>query len=82
MLTPEQCRAARALLGWTQQELATRAGVACGTVRGFENSQHTPIRSNLRVLRAALEESGVVFLDADELGPGVRLRRPVNGAGG
>lgn len=75
MLTMAQCRAARALLDWTQQDLADRSGVACSTVRGFETGRHAPIRSNLRMLRTALEEGGVVFIEADMLGPGVRLRR-------
>jgi transcriptional regulator with XRE-family HTH domain len=76
VLTAAQCRAARALLRWTQQDLADRSGVACSTVRGFENHAHMPIRANLRVLRLALEEGGVILIEADDLGPGVRLRRP------
>ena len=38
-LTPAQCRAARALLDWTQDELAERAEVSRGTIRGFESGQ-------------------------------------------
>ena len=36
MLTPEQCRAARAVLGWSREDLAQKAGVSAGTVVGFE----------------------------------------------
>lgn len=74
MVTPEQCRAARALLGWTQMDLAERSGIGCSTVRSFESGRHTLIRSNMAVLRAALEAAGVIFIEADAEGPGVRLR--------
>ena len=74
-LTPQQCRAARGLLDWTQEELAERAGVSRGTVRGFENGRHELHRGSAAVIRGALEAAGVVLLDANgEAGPGVRLR--------
>lgn len=74
-LTPEQCRAARGLLDWTQGELAGRAGVSRGTVRGFENGQHELHRGSAVVIRGALEAAGVILIDPDEeAGPGVRLR--------
>lgn len=38
MLTPEMCRAARAILRWTVQELAGAAGLAEATIRRFEAS--------------------------------------------
>lgn len=75
-LTPQQCRAARGLLGWTQEELAERAGVSRSTVRGFENGQHELHRGSAAVIRDALATAGVILIDADrEAGPGVRLRR-------
>lgn len=76
MLTPGQCRAARGLLDWTQEELAERAGVSRSTVRGFESGQHELHRASASVIRAALEAAGVVLIDADSEGPGVRLRDP------
>jgi transcriptional regulator with XRE-family HTH domain len=73
-LSPEQCRAARGLLDWTQEELAARAGVSRSTVRGFENGQHELHRGSAAVIRGALEAAGVALIDADgEAGPGVRL---------
>jgi transcriptional regulator with XRE-family HTH domain len=73
-LTPEQCRAARALLDWTQDELAAHAEVSRSTVRGFEGNQHDLQRATTAAIRRALETGGVIFLDADDAcGPGVRL---------
>jgi predicted transcriptional regulator len=74
MITPEQCRAARGLLDWGQQELADKAAVGVVTVRLFEAGGHEPRRSTLHVMRQAFESAGVVFIDANGGGPGVRLR--------
>ncbi|MEO3472316.1 helix-turn-helix transcriptional regulator [Roseomonas sp. CAU 1739] len=72
-LTPPQCRAARALLDWTQGELARRAAVSPGTVRGFECSRHVLHRATLAAIRQAIEAAGVVLLDPDAAGgEGVR----------
>jgi transcriptional regulator with XRE-family HTH domain len=76
MLSPEQCRAARALLDWTQEELAERAGVSRSTVRGFENGQHELHRASTVVIRTALEQAGVVLIAAGEQGEGVRFQSP------
>jgi transcriptional regulator with XRE-family HTH domain len=58
-MSPEQCRAARAWLGWTQQELARRAGVGLSTVRDFEKGERTPISQNLAAIRRAIEGAGI-----------------------
>jgi transcriptional regulator with XRE-family HTH domain len=73
-LTPEQCRAARALLNWTQDELAVRAEISRSTVRGFESGQRELQRASAAAIRRALEGAKIVFIDADATcGPGVRL---------
>jgi DNA-binding transcriptional regulator YiaG len=74
-MTPAQCRAARGLLSWTQDQLANASRVSDVTVRHFENDEVTPRRSSLHVMRRALEGAGVVFLDEGVHGPGVRLRK-------
>jgi transcriptional regulator with XRE-family HTH domain len=75
-LTPEQCRAARALLNWTQEDLATRAEISRSTVRGFESGQHELQRASAAVIRRAFEDARIIFLDADATcGPGVRLAK-------
>ncbi|MBL6458877.1 helix-turn-helix transcriptional regulator [Belnapia sp. T6] len=67
MLSPEQSRAARGWLDWTQEELAKRAGVSLSTVRDFEKGRRAPIPNNLAALRSALENGGVGLL-FDEAG--------------
>lgn len=66
MLSPEQCRAARAWANWNQGELAKRASVGLSTVRAFESGTHTPIKNNLDAIRAALEGAGVQFTYTDD----------------
>lgn len=74
-LLPEQCRAARGFLNWTQDCLAERAGVSRSTVRGFEGQRHVLHRTTEEQLVRVLEDAGICFLSAGKFGPGVRLRR-------
>jgi len=61
MLTPQQCRAARAWLQWSQMDLAAKAGVSLSTIRDFEIAKRVPIKNNLLAIRMALEGGGVRF---------------------
>ena len=74
VITPEQCRAARGLLAWSQQELAQRARVGVVTVHQLEAGVSQPRRATLEVIRRAFEVAGVEFIDENGGGPGVRLR--------
>jgi len=76
MISSQQCRAARALLDWSQQQLADRANVGIVTIRQLEAGVHEPRRATLDVVRRALEAGGVEFIDENGGGPGVRLRKP------
>lgn len=76
MISPVQCRAARGLLDWSQQELAERAKVGIVTIRQLEAGLHAPRRSTLQVVRLAFEAAGVEFIEENGGGQGVRLRRP------
>lgn len=78
--TPEQCRAARGLLDWTQEELAEAAGVSRSTVRDFEKGRHDLRRVSVSQVVAAFEKAGVRFISADQMGPGVRLLETPNTA--
>ena len=70
-----QCRAARALLGISQDDLALRAKVAKRTIASFEGGNHQLAPRTLDAIRAALEAAGVVFLPENGNGPGVALRK-------
>ena len=78
VLGRSQCRAARALLKWSQDQLADVAGVSAPTVTNFENGLSTPMPNNLRALRQALEQAGVEFIPANGGGPGVRFRDAID----
>lgn len=78
MITPAQCRAARATLDWSQQQLAEASKIGNATIRNFESGKSSPQNATLDVLRRALEAAGIVFLsDGEQVdgGPGVRLAR-------
>lgn len=73
-ITNEQCRAARALIGWSQGQLAEAANVSRQTIVDFERGARRPYPNNLAAIKAALDAGGVVFVDPNGGGPGVRLR--------
>lgn len=73
-LLPEQCRAARGLLDWTQEQLAALAGVSRSTVRDFECGRHALHRATEALLVRAFEEAGVRLV-ADQRELGIRLQR-------
>ncbi len=60
-LSAAQARAARALLAWTQQDLAVRASVAASTVADFERGHRNPVSGNVAAIRKALEDAGISF---------------------
>jgi transcriptional regulator with XRE-family HTH domain len=68
-LTPGQCRAARALVGWSQDQLATASHVAKATIANFELGKRTPYGRTLDDLIAALEAAGVEFTNGDRCCP-------------
>lgn len=74
-MTPAQCRAARALIDWTQPQLATAAGLGLSTVVDFEKARRKISSDASSAIQRALEVAGVEFLGEDDGGAGVRLRR-------
>ena len=74
-LAPEQLRAARAWLNWSQEELATRANVSLSTVRDFENGKRNPMKNNLGALRRTIEEAGIELLWAGSEPFGIGLSK-------
>jgi DNA-binding transcriptional regulator YiaG len=82
MLAPEQSRAARAWLNWSQEHLAKMAGVGASTVRDFEKGRHAPIQNNERAMRRALETHGIRLLfDDNETAVGIAFIRPPHSLG-
>ena len=63
VMTPQQCRAARGWLDWSQEDLAKAANVALSTVRDFEKVRRKPIANNLNAMAEALRANGVEFVD-------------------
>jgi transcriptional regulator with XRE-family HTH domain len=78
-LTVSQCRAARALLGWSAADLATAGGFGIVTVKRFEGG-HTVSGASLEKMSATLAAAGITFIAAGEPsaagGDGVRLTTP------
>lgn len=75
MVSPEQCRAARALLNWTQAELAERVSISAVSIRAFEKGGEMR-DSNLKLIRMTFEAAGVTFIPENGGGAGVRLSKP------
>jgi transcriptional regulator with XRE-family HTH domain len=75
MIDHRQSRAARSLLGWTQQQLADTSGISLATIQFFETNKRVPIQNTLNAICSALEVGGVEFIPAKNgRGVGVRLR--------
>jgi transcriptional regulator with XRE-family HTH domain len=70
--TSAQCRAARALLNWSQTRLAEASKVATKTIADFELGKRQPYDRTIDDLRTAIEAAGVEFTNGEQ--PGVRLR--------
>jgi transcriptional regulator with XRE-family HTH domain len=77
-LTSAQIRAARALIRWSAQQLADASAIGVTTIRRAEltDSETKLTRANDQAIRRALETAGVEFIEANDGGPGVRLRNP------
>lgn len=74
-MTPEQCRQARELLGWTRIRLASRAGRSDATIKTFETGQCNAHVLTRQAIRSALEAAGVEFIYDNGSGPGVRMKK-------
>jgi predicted transcriptional regulator len=73
-IAPVQCFLAREALGWSVRHLARAAEVSRETVVRFERGGE--VRANLvEAIQRTLENAGVIFIDANEGGPGARLRK-------
>ncbi len=73
VLTEGQCRAARALIDWSRDQLSQACGVDVSVIRDFEHGAAEPDPDIKRKIRYSLEESGAVFIP-EEAGRGVGVR--------
>lgn len=77
MLTPEQSRAARGLLDWSQTELAKRSNLSESTIRDFEKGRRVPSENNLAAIAKSFTIAGISLIDDAKRsrtgGPGVRF---------
>jgi transcriptional regulator with XRE-family HTH domain len=72
-IVPVQCFLARTVLGWSGRKLANVAGVSANTVANFERGDSLKT-STVEVIQRTLEKAGIIFIDANDGGPGARLR--------
>ncbi len=78
MILPAQLKAARALLGWSQDRLAQASGVGASTIKRMETREGSigGHADNVWKIEAALEDAGISFLDESDVdGVGVRLKK-------
>lgn len=76
-MTPEQCRAARALKNISQDGLAKLSGIAISTIVPFEKGQRSPRSATVVAIKEALEAQGIEFIEENGGGAGVRLVQEV-----
>jgi transcriptional regulator with XRE-family HTH domain len=77
LITTRQIKAARALLGWSQADLARRSGISEPTVARLESADGElgGRQDTADKIRRAIETAGVEFIDENGGGAGVRLRK-------
>ena len=75
-ITPQESRAARGLLDWTQTQLAQASLVGLSTVRNFESELRETTAANLAAIRNAFERAGVIFeSDGKYVGAKLKIKR-------
>jgi len=77
MISGRQIRAARALLGWSGQELADKCGISLKTLRRYEPQNGIPAGNTkvLESIESVLEGHGIVFTGHPVKDPGVILNQ-------
>ena len=78
MISPSQFRAARAMLGWRQADLAEKAGVSPISIKNIERGATKPRASTVLAIQDAFDNADVEFIDRDQVsavgGVGVRFK--------
>ncbi len=73
IFTPDQSKAARALLSWSQTDLADAAGLGLSTIKDYESGRRKPHTRNLSKIDDAFTSKGIEFLNGNDGSKGVRL---------
>lgn len=81
-ITPAQCRAARAILDWSQPDLAKECDIHVQTISGFESGNNTPTKRTLETITLCFEEAGIEFMEGDGLRRRLSEITRLTGAGG
>ncbi len=63
------------MIEWSRVRLAEAASIAERTLIDFERGARQPYDRTLADIQRALEQAGVIFIDENDEGPGVRLRK-------
>jgi DNA-binding XRE family transcriptional regulator len=74
-VTSAQVRMARAALNWTVRDLAAATGLHRNTITNIEVGRYAGDPATLNLIKEVLIREGVVFIDENGGGPGVRLRK-------
>jgi ribosome-binding protein aMBF1 (putative translation factor) len=74
MITAAQCRAARALLHWSQEQLGRASDISPTAIRLYEVEQAVPTASQLKALEKALKAAGIEFVSEQDQTVGVLLK--------
>ena len=73
MFSPNQSKAARALLSWSQTDLADAAGLGLSTIKDYESGRRKPHSRNLGKIDHAFSDKGIEFLNDQDGSQGVKL---------
>ena len=82
VITLPQIKAARALLGWSQAQLAAAAGLSVGTIKNIERGAQDPRASQLAAIETAFNGAGIMLNEPGDHrgdGRGVRFIDPARG---
>lgn len=74
VLSSAQCRAARAMLEWTREDLAAKCGVSRPTLADFETDKRKPYDRTLADIRRTFEDAGLEFIPENGGGAGIRFK--------
>ena len=75
--TVEQMKAARGLLGWTQDTFAEKSGVSIAALKNIERrgGEIHAYQETVDKIAKAFKRAGIKFIESDNGGPGVRLKK-------